>query len=330
MQKTSRFSNVLPSQLKQIAERIKHEMHRLRLNEVQLAGQCSLLSQELFADDEQPQFSRERIAKILMNLKRSPGKSAARALSSQEITILSRVFEVSSDWLIGRQHTGDPVLWHPLADAQRAEQVVNLLSYYEEKTGESFIWSNFLVCSLTTSEFMHAYHEAIFEEFEILGLREEKRKVVELFDRIGNQRRRRLLAFGGDRPYEFTQLILHSDLKKIALGVDECASISRRVRFDCLRNLRRLIADRELQLNLVVAIDEEVPNFKSAMRNYSALGMMAREFAMWDYCSGKIVWSENRAYITPYRKLLDEARDRATFRTPAMVGKLLESFCDEI
>jgi len=324
MPQASRFSSLLPSLVTKIALRVRNRMNKLGLNEGELARHCNQVAQELFPDGERPRMSRERIAKILMNCKARPEKSAARVISSQEIAILSRTLKVSPEWLAGQEDNRDPVFWNPLAEPQRAEHILHLLEEYEEKTGEIIVWAEFLLCSLLTPEFMHEFHEAHFAELDPLGLYETKQKAVQTFDLMGNARRKRLFDAKRARTYSFTQLIFLSELEKIVKGTFECSRISQELRKSCLKNLQRIVADRSLRIDLIVVRDSDARDIQKTFRDYGSLGVCGDKFTMWGYHSGSIAWSEHQHYIHPHRLLLHELKARATYRRGEDVSALLK------
>ena len=83
-------------------------------------GDLPIAAHDLFPEEEQPQITRERIAKILMHCKATPGKSAARVIGPQELQVLASVLKVSIEWLVGR----DLVLWDPSTDPRRASHIL--------------------------------------------------------------------------------------------------------------------------------------------------------------------------------------------------------------
>src|SRR5438552_18148053 len=103
--KSSRFSEVLQSRIPRIARRLRSRMSEVGLNQTQLATRCTLAAQDLFPDERAPNITRERIAKILMHCKTNPGKSAARVISHSELQVLSRVLQVSPEWLVGQSES---------------------------------------------------------------------------------------------------------------------------------------------------------------------------------------------------------------------------------
>lgn len=323
MSKTSRYNGHLQSRIGKIALRIRNRMSELGFSEGELAKQCSRLAQNLVPRAECPQISRERIAKILMNCKARPEKSAAKAINAQEMLVLSRVLKVSLEWLKGQEDNRDPVLWDPLAEPQRAEQIIHLIGEHEEKAGELTVWAEYLMCSLVTSEFMHKSHEARFHELDVLGLHREKQKVVRVYDQIGNWRRKRLLDVNSHRSRTFTQLIMLSELEKIADGTGEYKKISPKLRKECLENLNRLLSDLALGINLIVAKDVDLGDLKIALRDYDSIGVFGDGFTLWGYHSGKIAWSEHRDHISPYKKLLKDFQARAAYRDREKVVELL-------
>jgi len=147
-------------------------------------------------------------------------------ITYQELQVIAAVLRVSLEWLVGQEDNHDPIIWNAPADPKQAERILHLLAEYEERTGAAVIWAEFLLCSLVTLAFMHASHNARFAELDELGLREEKKRIIEMFDRMGNARRKRLLGTGAARFYTFTQIIFLSEMEKIAQGTEANTKIS--------------------------------------------------------------------------------------------------------
>lgn len=324
--KATRYSGSLDSRIPQIARRIRSSMQRAGMSEVDLANDCNRLAQSRFADESPPCCSRERIAKILMNCHTQPKKSAARVLTYKELQMIAAALNVSLEWIVGQEHNHDPVIWNALADPKRAEHILQLLAEHEEQTGEIAVWAEYLMCSLVSPSFMHAYHEARFAGLNKVGLGEEKRRLVELFDRMGNARRNRLLNGKRERAYTYTQVIFLSELEKIAQGRGAYKRISKSLRAACLKNLSELVAERALKINLVVVRDESAEHIKAALRDYDSLSVFGDKFTLWADHWGSIGWSEHASYIRKHRKFMNELQERAICRdhkeTPHLLSEL--------
>lgn len=276
-------------------------MNELGLSQVEMAARCCSADQNLFPEEQQPQITRERIARILMHCKAAPGKSAARVISSQELHALASALQVSIEWLAGR----DLVLWDPLSDPQRAGHILHIMNEHEDTASEILFWAEYLICSFETPEFMHRHHEALFSELDILGAHDDKRKVVQAYDSIGMARRKRLLD-PMRRRRKLVQFIFASDLERIALGTSEYASIRKDLRRACLENVCDLIADSSLGLELVIISDKETGRVRPALRDYDSVGVFDESFVLWRYHSGRIAWSEDPIHTRRYRRLLKE------------------------
>lgn len=292
-------------------------MQELWLNQTKLALRCDEAAQALFPTGQQPVITRVRIAKILMHCKAKPGKSAARAISPQELLVLSSALNVSQEWLSGQEDNRDLVLWDPLADPARARQIIHLMNEYEDSSEEVLIWAEFLICSLETPEFMHKHHEALFAELDLIGAPEEKRRVVELFDRIGNARRKRFFDSKPRRSRRMVEIMFASDLERIAQGTDEYVGISKTLRKRCLENLSDLLADPSLAIELVIADDQDCSKIRRALRDYDSLSVCDDRFVQWRYHSGLVAWSEHSAHTLGYRGMLKELQMRGSSRSGA-------------
>ncbi len=364
MPKTSPFAVVERGQLHQIACRLRLRMYELGMTAEKLADAYNHLvyrqtakqgsegygrsadaarsspdrdptgdgnsSDETFSRIEQrcsladPAFpmTRDRIAKILMNCRRHPRKSAAKVISCREVIGLARALNVSPEWLLGQKDNPDPIIWDALAHSHRAEEILHLLNYYEDRTGRAIVWADGLMCSLTTPEFVHARHEALFSELDEIGLTDRKRDLVEVYDRIGHARRARRMERG--RSSRFTQLMLLSDLEKICRGRDEYRRIPRAIRRSCLENVRAVIERSACGIELIVAEDDRVRELVMALRDFESVGVCGDEFVLMRAHSGDVIWSENQNYVRRYVQLLNDFRDRATYRNRDQVLRLLD------
>jgi len=216
MSKSSHFSVGAVKRVKEIALRIQSRMRQLNLSASQLSDVCSVVLSKLDEDTDLPGLRRDRIAKILMNSKPSPEKAAAKAISDVELTILARALKCSAEWLSGKGLDEDPIVWNVLTEPERSADVLHLLEEYEERAGESTVWSEYPLCSFTTEEFMVAFHRAHFSEMDTAGITSDKLQLVDLFNRTGRARRKRLLS--RNRNFSFTSMIYESDLKRVAAG----------------------------------------------------------------------------------------------------------------
>src|SRR5215471_4978139 len=83
-------------QLRHTANRIYNRMQTLQVTETELSERCSVAAIHMF-DSDPPFLTRDRIAKILMNRRDVPAKSAARVISEAELIVLARVLEVPAE-----------------------------------------------------------------------------------------------------------------------------------------------------------------------------------------------------------------------------------------
>jgi hypothetical protein len=320
MPKVSHFAVVERSQLRQIACRMRVRMFELGLSGRELAERCDALIERSPSDQEGSTFTRDRIAKILMNCRKDPRKSAAKVITWNELRVLAQALKVSPEWLIGQAHERDPILWDVLAHSNRAEEIVQLMNYYEEKAKGALVWAEHLMCSLTTPEFMHAQNEVLFCELDQIGLSDEKRRLVKVYDQIGNVRRDRQLRQDGS----FIQLMLLSDLEKIAYGTGEYCKIQRSVRRSCLENLRNLLRGSGGTISLVVSEEGQVRKVAQALRRFDSVGVCRNQFVLIRTRSGDVIWSENKEYVNRYAELLSAFLKRANYRDESRVLGLLD------
>lgn len=322
--KQLRFSQYRQSELSEIARRIRNQMKRRNLSASKLAERCSYVVQDLSDPYVQTNITRERIAKILMNCKRSPAKSAAKVISLRELQVLSRALETSVEWLSGQEISRDLILWDPLADSDRAQQILELLNHYEEETRDVLVWADHLLSSFVTPGFMHAYHEAVFSELNVLKLHKEKARLVALYDFIGNERRKRLSNLRGDSKYCYTQLIFDSHLQNIAAGAEEYKTISRAARRRCLENLIDYLSTKSSIRNLIVVGKQNALEFCPALRDYDVVGVFGRSLALWRFHSGRIAWSEYPMHARALRDALESMKSRAHYQERQAVIQMLK------
>jgi len=214
--KSSRFFTGARRRVKEIALRMQSRMRKLGYSQEELSKVCSIQSGELYLEAEQPKLRRDRISKILMNLQAHPGSSLATTISDAELIVLGRALKCSVEWLSGRGLEEDPIVWNVLTEPERGAHLLQLMEEYEERAGESSVWSEYLLCSFTTEEFMVAFHRAHFGEMDTAGVTKDKRELVDFFDRTGRARRKRVLK--SNRSFIFTGLIYDSELRRVAAG----------------------------------------------------------------------------------------------------------------
>lgn len=303
-------------------------MSELGLNQTELAGRCVGASQDLFPRDA-PQITRERIAKILMQCKANPGKSAARVISNRELQVLAGVLQVSPEWLAGQGESRDLVLWDLSAEPQRAHHILHLINEHEDNASEVLVWAEYLICSLETPEFMHKHHEALFAELDVLDGYDEKRKLVQVYDGIGNARRKRLLDPKRKRR-KLIQFLFASDLEKIAQGKAEYAGIKKEVRKACLENVCNVISDPSLRIGLAIINDKDAGRVRTTFRDYDSVGVFDESFVLWRYHSGKIAWSEHTDHVNRYRKMLESLESNAGECGETKAEKLIERLVKSI
>jgi hypothetical protein len=304
-------------------------MNELSLSQVALAARCAGAAQDLFPGNLAPQISRERIAKILMHCKCNPGKSAARVVSRAELKVLATVLQVSPEWLASRNGTRDLVLWDPLADLNRPDQIIHLMNDHEDKATEVLIWADHLGSSLITPEFMHKHNEASFTELDILGKHEEKRKLVQVYDHIGNARRKRLLD-SEPRGRRLVQLIFVSDILRMVQGELEYSNIRKHLRKVCLRHVKRVLSDLSPAVELLIVKDDDTDNLKPAFRDYDWIGVFGESLVLWRHHSGRIAWSEHPEITDSYRRLLKVLEGRATIHRRTEVLEFLDRLDESI
>lgn len=328
MPKPSRFFTVETSEISEIATRLERRMRKLRLSVAQLSHKCSVISGKL--DDENlPGLSRSRIAKILMNrASGSSGRSAARVIARSELILLARALEVSVEWLSGQRNNEDPVVWNVLAEPERSEHLLHLLEEYEDRASEIMVWSEYLLCSFVTQEFMYAFHQVHFSELDDLEDGKDRRRLIEFFNRMGNSRRSRVLR--PSRSFIFTSLINETELQSIAAGKGVYSRIAKSVRRRCLESLTLTLMDDSLKLNLIIVDDRGANRIRSLFRDFETLGVIGDLFSVWNYHSGSIGWSEHPRYVTRHAKYLKQMQLNATCKGATETCKLIRRLLDKV
>jgi hypothetical protein len=285
-------------------------MTEIGLSQTELAKRCNIASADLFCADEQPNITRERIAKILMRCKANPRKSAARVITHQELLVLAAVLQVSVEWLTAEADSQDLLLWDLLAEPQRASHLLHLMNEHEQRSSEVLVWAEYPICSLATAEFTHELHEAIFSELDAVGAHQEKRKLVQIYDDIGAGRRKRVLESRFMRR-QLIQLIFATDLERMMRGESEYSGIRASVRKACMKHLCTLVSEPSFGVHLVIVDDEGCNGVKAALRDYDSLSVFDECFVLWRHHSGRVAWSEHPGHSRRYRSMLKGLQTRS-------------------
>jgi hypothetical protein len=112
-----------------------------------------------------------------------------------------------------------------------------------------------------------------------------------------------------------------SDIESIALGVGPYGSIDREVRRECLVNLGRLIEDRSLRIDLIVA--DDAAGTRHLLQGFDSLVVFDETFAFWRYDSGDIAYTRHPSIVRLRRALLATLRARALYRERGDVMRFL-------
>jgi hypothetical protein len=176
---------------------------------------------------------------------------------------------------------------------------------------------------------MHKHHEALFRELDMLGAHDEKRRLVNVYDSIGNARRKRLLDPKRKR-CKLVQFIFASDLQRIAQGNGEYAGISKQLRRECLENVLRLTSDEASGIELVIIDSRNADGIRTAFRDYDSVGVFDESFVLWRYHSGRIAWSEDSAHAKRYRRMLQELRTQRASRTGIQARELIKRLAGSV
>jgi hypothetical protein len=203
------------------------------------------------------------------------------------------------------------------------------MNEHDDQASEILVWAEYLICSFETPEFMHKHHEALFTELDMLGAHDEKRRLVNVYDSIGNARRKRLLDPKRKR-CKLVQLIFASDLERIAQGKGEYAGISKQLRRECLANVLRLTSDEALGIELVIIDSGDADGIRTAFRDYDSVGVFDESFVLWRYHSGRIAWSEDSAHAKRCRGMLQELRKQRGSLTGIQTLKLIKRLAESV
>ena len=288
-------------------------MRQLGLSASQLSDACSIAASKIEHDTEEPGLRRDRIAKILMNCQPQPGRAAANRISYQEMRVLAQALKVSVEWLSVQTENEEPVVWNVLARPERATHLLHLLGEYEERAGESTVWSEYLLCSFTTEEFMVAFHRAHFGEMDTAGVTKDRRHLVDFYNQTGRARRKRVLS--PNRPYTLTSLIYDSELRRMVAGDGIYRSITKTVRKASLMHAASVLEEPDLKMKLVIVDDKKELRAKVAWRDHETVGVMGELFSLWNYHSGSLGWSENPRHVKHQRDLIDEMKKQAVCKS---------------
>jgi hypothetical protein len=316
MPKVSPLAVIEPARLRQIALRIRNRMGDLGLTEEALARRCTNLAQNRFPE---PFFmTRERIAKILMNCHKEPKPSAAKVLMPQELEVLAIALKVPQEWLLGQAESRDMILWDPLAHPGRREELLHLMNFFEERSGEALVWAEGLLCSLTTPELHRAYHQALFAELDELGLQREKQQLVTFYEAVGEARRERRRQ----RPSRLTQLLFLSDLKKLAHGDGAYRIVGEEICRRAIGELQRLLEERQ-EITLTVIGEQRERELRWMLQGIESVGVCGDQVVIIRMRNGCVLWSENREWVGHYSRVLERLREQAVCREPQVVLELL-------
>lgn len=315
--------------LPELARRIKLCLSNQRLSSTRLARRCDDAAQVLhqkFPEREYGGFriDDDKLRHLLMWSSDEPKKSALKSIEVEVIEIIAQALHVPADYLLGTRYRRNAILWDPLCDSDEAEHIIHLMNIYEEEAGEFVGWAEFLPCSLETPEFMAKHHEAIFQNIEP----RQRRVIVDKFNRIGNARRSRL--FDPKRTHSFTELLYLSDLERIVKGAGEYSRIDPELRKTCLLELKDLISQPSLRINLVIAKDDEVGPLRQLSRDCDGIVVNKDKHTHWRTHAGDIFWSENGETVKKHYQWTEQFRQKAYYNEPEKVIALLSAAMDSL
>jgi len=309
--------------LKNVATRIRSRMQSLGLNETQLSERCSLAAIHLFDDGDAPSLRRDRIAKILMNRREVPKRSAAHKIGRQELVVLANVLKVSPEWLIGQEENRDPVVWNVLAQPNRVQNFVELLQEYEELGKQSTVWSRFPLFPFLSDDFVRSFNQVYHTGRDSAR---NSRPLVEFSNSIARARRKWILR--SNRSFDFVSLMYQSDFEQIIGGRGIYSAISRAVLTRNIQVMMDTINNPSLKMRLIILTAED-PSTAERLRGFDLLGTVDDLFSAWTYHNGDIGWSEHSVYVENHRELLERLTALPHLDLNATV-ELLESLRSKI
>jgi hypothetical protein len=314
---TSQFIRVLPSQMADVGKLVKERRKELGLTQQKVADRYN----ESLADPSQKKIDRFRIAKIEMAAQPTLGEGAAKALHPAELRALGFALEYPPELIVG-PISDLGVIWDPLSNPKLAEDVLNLLRRYETESSELLSWGEFLPCSLETPEFMHEHHLSIFRD---VPDPKYTKRLVDHFDGIGSQRRKRLLDQGSARSWAFRHFMFVGDLKKIVRGTKEYSGFSRELRTQCVEHLTSLITNTRLRIFLILSDAKDFTVGKAFFSGMDSLIVFDKKMATWRDPRGYLYWSTSPHVVAQHYELLRAFQKSTNYKGTRTVVKLLKS-----
>lgn len=317
---TTPLIHMLPSRIAQIGRLVKERRTELGLSQSEFAER---ISEQL---GRRVDFS--RIAKIELSSQESvqTGQSTgyAKGLKQDEVAALAKLLQLPVALLNGNSEHGG-VIFDPMIEPDRTQEVINLLNLADRDSEELLGWAEFLPCSLETPEFMEAHHSGVFQE--IASDSRFFQAVTRHYNGLGSHRRQRLLN-SASRPWRFVQLILQSDLYRIVRGEGhEYSVIPPQLRRECLRELRRLIAEEQMKIDLIVSDADRPPWWSNGL---DSLVVFDQKLAFWRQCNGSFFWTTDRRLIQVRRDWLNDFRQTARYDKRADILSMLLSMCEMV
>ncbi|HYC54729.1 MAG TPA: hypothetical protein VEL28_07310 [Candidatus Binatia bacterium] len=312
---------VLTSQLADVAGRIYDVMQDRGLTQTDLmrrfnAARPKVLTTKEARNATPPLSNRWSLNRILQA--RLPDTDAIKKLSVDSVRVFAEALGTSAEYLLGGPDPSSAfVLWDPLSDPSRAQKLLDLMSLHEQRASTVVGWSRAIPCSLTSGEFMEAYHLAIFGQ-DAAGC-----AAASLYNGVGRIRRERFLGSRRRREWDLTQIMFCSDLAAIIEGSQPYDSIPAELRHQCIRDLRGLIVDRTTGVQLVVA--DESKALRYALQIYDSVIVFGRSLAVWRDYAGNVRWSSRDATVRETADLLGQIRYEATHHQPDSVVSFLDA-----
>jgi transcriptional regulator with XRE-family HTH domain len=244
----------------------------------------------------------------------------ANKLTDVELTVFVDELSLSKPYLLGWDKEQPIVPWDALTNPAYAAEFFHHLKLMEEGALEFIGWGESLPCSIETDSFMRAHHDALFKR-RSRGLSAKYMTIaLENYNAIGARRRRALVEGAAARSWSFIHCTFRSDLEAIAEGREPYSDIGAWTRAACLDNLRQLVVDRGLKIDLIICEDESL---RSSVAFADTIVCIDHRFAFWRDHQGSTFTSTDTELVGEKRRLLEQLRTNARLAEPDKVAHFL-------
>lgn len=320
----TKYVEVTEDQIKAIASYIQKWIDQTGCTHEQFADRYDEIVKSRFEPGSVVPMNRFRVLSFLNLARGSSSTRVAKVLRCREIEVISQLISIPVEVLIGHESESTLRLINAASSHADAATFLQLMRSHQPETKELIGWAEFLPCSLTTPEFMHAHHEALFPK---------NPGDVSVWDGIGNTRRNEFLSESGGRKWRMTQLNFLSDLKRIARGEREYANVPAPMRKMCLNNLARLLSDPQLAVRMFIADDDADSDAKTLrvdLRHYDSVITWDEKLMIVRDHWGIGHYSEKLRYTKYWRGIQEEFMQLAKFSKPDQVIGMIRNLSEGI